>query len=143
MHNYQCYIRFHFSARTPGQVLEDHPFAAGGRYLPHTSSSSGLALAGAQAGRRRSTESRESLGSHASQPGPGTATSTLRHSHSSGHKTLSRRGSRHRCEDMRGPGPGSRPRSPLPVSPATPLYSKKELGLSEPGKTPTQDASDR
>jgi len=43
---------------------------------------------------------------------------------------------------MRGPGPGSRPRSPLPVSPATPLYSKKELGLSEPGKTPTQDASD-
>jgi len=103
----------------------------GGRYLPHTSSSSGGLV------RRRSTESRESLASHASQSGQ---VSTLRHSHS--HKTLSRRGSRHRSrEDNR--GSSSRPRSPpLPLNPATPLYSKKDLGLSEPGKTPTQDASD-
>ena len=156
------YPDFHFSVRTPGQVPEDLPFAGGGRYLPHTSSSSGLALVGTGLGtghvtqggpvapgdrRRRSTDSRESVASHGSQVGLAgtTASSTLRHSHSSGHKTLSRRGSRHRCsEDTRDTrGTNSRPRSPLPVSPATPLYSKKELGLSEPGKTPTQDASDR
>ena len=126
---------YFFSGRTPGQGPEDHPYGVGlvgGRYLPHTSSSSGGLV------RRRSTESRESLASHASQSGQ---VSTLRHSHS--HKTLSRRGSRHRSrEDNR--GSSSRPRSPpLPLNPATPLYSKKDLGLSEPGKTPTQDASDR
>ena len=123
---------FCFSGRTPGQAAEDHPFGAGGRYLPHTSSSSGLCL-GLGGQRRRSTESRESLASRESAGG-GTASSTLRRERQ---KSLSRRGSRHRCEAGH-PHPQG-PRSPHPA----PVYSKKELGLSEPGKTPTQDASDR
>ena len=130
---------FCFSGRTPGQAAEDHPFGAGGRYLPRTSSSSGLGLGG---GRRRSTDSRESLASRESVGaggGGGTASSTLRRER---HKSLSRRGSRPRCEAGH-PHPQG-PRSPRPaLSPGVSLYSKKELGLSEPGKTPTQDASDR
>lgn len=102
----------------------------GARYLPHTSSSSGLA-------RRRSTESPAlSLASHQSQ-----ASSSLRlNTGSSGaaHTRRGSRGSRHRSEDLR--GCSSRPRSPLP-SPGTPLYTK-DLGISEAGKAPTQDASD-
>ena len=124
---------FFFSARTPGQGPEDHPYGGvgGARYLPHTSSSSGLA-------RRRSTESPAlSLASHQSQ-----ASSSLRlNTGSSGaaHTRRGSRGSRHRSEDLR--GCSSRPRSPLP-SPGTPLYTK-DLGISEAGKAPTQDASDR
>lgn len=128
---------FCFSGRTPGQAAEDHPFGAGGRYLPRTSSSSGPGLGG---GRRRSTDSRESLASRESVgAGGGTASSTLRRER---HKSLSRRGSRPRCEAGHTHPQGQR--SPHPaLSPGVSLYSKKELGLSEPGKTPTQDASDR
>ena len=122
-----------FSVLTPGQDLF-------GSFNPHPHTISSRSVGGP---RRRSTDSRESLVSHGSQPGqPGTASSTLRRrtdTSASGAMTLSRRGSRHRCDN----GPSSRPRSPLAVSPATPIYSKKDLGISEPGKTPAQDISDR
>jgi len=80
-------------------------------------------VAGAR--RRRSTESRESLASGGPGSGPATASSTLRmrgEAQAGKLKSVSRRGSRHMCD----PGPGS----------------KTELGISEAGKTQTQDTSD-
>lgn len=105
-----------FSGRTPGPGPEAPPYGdtrAGGGRYLPHTSSSS-GLAGGGA-RRRSTDA--------------AATSA--------HNTLSRRGSRHRGAAESVPPP------PPPRSPSRHPFSKPELGLSEPGKTPTQDASDR
>merc|ERR1719295_249840 len=119
----------HFSGRTPGAAPEVPHYGGAVRYLPHTTSSSGIAS------RRRSTESPAlSMGSASASA---SATSSLNRLTSPGPK---RRGSRHRSE---GREASSRHRSPMP-SPPSPgkRYIGKELGVSEPGKAPPQDASD-